>query len=93
MELMVVESLTMQNYHDICFLNLSQYRTISISTSTIVNLGAIISCSPGFPLKDPVEIAYTPNVRPRVFGWLTSEGVEGVVMEDSWTRYFGSFLP
>jgi hypothetical protein len=66
---------------------------ISISTFTTVNLGAIIACSPGHPLEDPVEIAYAPNVHPHVFGWQTPKGVEGVVMEDCWTRYFISFLP
>ncbi|KAJ7300954.1 hypothetical protein DFH08DRAFT_996544 [Mycena albidolilacea] len=35
---MGVESLTIEDYHDTCFVHLSQSRTISISTSTAVNL-------------------------------------------------------
>ncbi|KAJ7315706.1 hypothetical protein DFH08DRAFT_419117, partial [Mycena albidolilacea] len=86
-KLRVVQSLTMKEYHNICGIYLSQFRTISISTSTTVNVGAIISCSPGPPLEDPVEIAYVPNVHPRVSGWQTSGGAEGVVMEDGGMRF------
>ncbi|KAJ7300934.1 hypothetical protein DFH08DRAFT_122002 [Mycena albidolilacea] len=86
-ELMVVESLTMEEYHDICFLNLSQFRKISIFTSTTVNLGAIIACSSGDPLEGPVEIAYTPNVDFCTPRWQTTKGAERVVMENGWARF------
>jgi hypothetical protein len=89
---MVVESLTTDEYHIICFTNLSQFRTISISTSTTVNLVAIIACSSDYPLEGPIEIAYTPNVDSHIPAWQTSEGVNGAVMEDGWTRYFILFL-
>jgi hypothetical protein len=85
---MVIESLTVEEYHNICFLNLSQFRTISISISTTVNLGAIIACSSNYPLEGPIEIAYTPNVDSHIPGWQTSEGANGAVMEDGWTWYF-----
>jgi hypothetical protein len=78
---MVVESLTMGEYHYICF-NLAQYRNITISPSMTVNLGIIFSFSSGHPLEDSVEIAYMPNVGTHIFGWQTSEEAEGVVMED-----------
>ncbi|KAJ7333208.1 hypothetical protein DFH08DRAFT_304189 [Mycena albidolilacea] len=87
MKLMVVESLTTKWYHNICSIYLSQFRTISISTSKTVNLGAIISWSPGHPLKDPVEIADTPNVHTSVDVWESCEGAERVVIEDGWTRF------
>jgi hypothetical protein len=83
---MGVESLTIEDYHNICFVHLSQFRTISISPSTAVNLGAIISCSSGHPLEDPIEIAYPPYVDPDVWDWQTSEEMEEVVMEDGWTQ-------
>jgi hypothetical protein len=88
---MVVESLTTEEYHDICFINLSQIRTISISTTTTVNLGGI-SWSSGHPLEPPVEIADTPNVHTGVDVWESSEGAKEAVMEDGWTRYFILFL-
>jgi hypothetical protein len=91
-ELMVVESLTMEEYHNICFLNLSEFRTISIPTPMAVKLDAIISCSSSHPLEDPVEMAYTPNVDTGVDGWQTFEGAEGVVMKDGWTQYFILFF-
>jgi hypothetical protein len=92
MELMVFESLIMQEYHNICSFNLSQFRTISISTSMAAKPGAIISCSSGRSLEDPVEIVYAPNVDTHVYGWRTSEGANGVVMEDGWTQYFILFF-
>jgi hypothetical protein len=88
---MVVESLTMEEYHNICLFNLSRPRTISISTSATMNLGAIIACSSDHQLEDPVEIAYTLNVDSHIRGWQTSEGAEGVVMEDGWMRYLTLF--
>jgi hypothetical protein len=87
---MGIESLTMEDYHNICFFNLPQFRTISIFTSTTVNLGAIIACSSGDPLEGPVEIAYTPNVGSYILGWQTSKGAERVV--NGWARYFILFL-
>ncbi|KAJ7319396.1 hypothetical protein DFH08DRAFT_942312 [Mycena albidolilacea] len=81
-ELMVVESLTMEEYHNICVINLSQSRMIFIPTSTTVN--------PDYPLKGPVEIAYMPNVDSLNAGWHTSEGANGTVMEDGWTRDFST---
>jgi hypothetical protein len=89
---MVVESLPTEEYHDICFLNLSQFRTISISTSMTVNLGAITSWSPGHSLEDPVEIADKPNVHTSVEVWESSEGAKGAVMVDGGMRYFILFL-
>jgi hypothetical protein len=89
---MVVESLKTEVYHNICFFNLSRPRNISISTYIAVKPGAIISSSSGHPLEDPVEIAYTPDVDIPVYGWQTFKGVEGVVMEDGWMRYFIYFL-
>jgi hypothetical protein len=57
-----------------------------------VNLGARIACSSDYPLKDPVEIAYMPNVDTHIPGWKNSEGAEGVVVEDGWTQYFILFF-
>jgi hypothetical protein len=89
---MVIESLTMEEYHNICFYSLHQFRMISIPTSTTVNLGTIISCSLDYPLEGPVEIAYMPNVDSHNAGWHTSKGANGAVMEDGWTRYFILFF-
>jgi hypothetical protein len=89
---MVVESLTMEHYHDICFLNLSQFRTITISTSTTANLGVIVACSSDYPLEDPVKIEYAPNVDAHFYSWQTSDGMRGVAMKDGWTRYFISIF-
>jgi hypothetical protein len=52
---------------------------ISISTSTTVNLGAIIACSSDYPPDGPVEIAYMSNMDSDIPGWQTSEGANGAV--------------
>jgi hypothetical protein len=90
---MVVESLTTEEYHNICGSYLSQAQMISIPTSTTVNLGAIITCSSDYLLEHPVEIAYAPNLdSDDVIGWHSFEGAKGLVVEDGWMRYFILFL-
>jgi hypothetical protein len=91
-QLLVFESLTTEEYHNICGIHLSQFRIISISTSTTVKPGTVVSWFPGHPLKDLVEIAYAPNVDAHYYSWQTSDGVRGVAMEDGWTRYFILFF-
>ncbi|KAJ7315696.1 hypothetical protein DFH08DRAFT_755182, partial [Mycena albidolilacea] len=86
-DLVVIESLTMYDYHNICFTNLSQFQTISISASMTVKPGTIVSRSPGHPLEDPVEIAYAPNMETFFYSRQTSDGMRGVAMEDGWTQF------
>jgi hypothetical protein len=86
MEVMVVESLTKEEYHRICFVNLSRNRYISTSISMTVKPGAIIACSLDYPLEDPVEIAVLPNENSAfIYNWESSKEAVGVVM-DGWTR-------
>jgi hypothetical protein len=86
---MVIGSLTMGVYHNICILDLSPLQRIFISTSENVKPGAI-QCShySDNPLEDPIEIASAPNLVLWDFAWQTSVGATGVVIEDGWTRYF-----
>ncbi|KAJ7227982.1 hypothetical protein B0H12DRAFT_1328542 [Mycena haematopus] len=81
---MVFELLTLEQYHGICSNNLGQDQFIFFPTSTLVNLGAVFSTSSGV-LKDPVEIA-SFNPDSYLNSWETSEGDEGVVMGNGWTR-------
>ncbi|KAJ7031845.1 hypothetical protein C8F04DRAFT_1185548 [Mycena alexandri] len=57
-----IDSLTLELYHEICYWDLSQSRSVSISTPVTLNLGAVISCTSGKKLEDLVETASLPNV-------------------------------
>jgi hypothetical protein len=84
----VIETLTLKQYHEICYWNLAKFNNTSTCTTT-VNLGAVISCSSGNQLRDLVEVASLPHIdldrstrRWQAYGW------EGNVMDDGWTWYF-----
>ncbi|KAJ7038862.1 hypothetical protein C8F04DRAFT_1087784 [Mycena alexandri] len=88
-EAMIINALTLDQYHRICYYELSQTREISISTSPMVNLGAVISSSSGTQLEDFLEIAFLPIAQrladePR---WIIARGSDGDLMEDGWTRF------
>jgi hypothetical protein len=87
-EAVVINSLTLEQYHQICYWNLSHRRIISISPEMTVNLGAIIPYFSTGQLQDWVEIALLPDVDPRCGGW---RGADGEVLEDGWTRCFICF--
>jgi hypothetical protein len=82
-EAMVIDSLTLKEFHEICYWDLSRFRNISISNSVTVNLGGIIICSSDDQLQDWVEIVSLPNIK--VYGgcWW---GAEGEVMGNGRTR-------
>ncbi|KAF7377041.1 hypothetical protein MSAN_00122200 [Mycena sanguinolenta] len=86
---MVVDSLTLEQYHRICDLNLRQRRRFYLSASTTVNLGAVFRCS-SYPLEDSVEIAFSfsPSAEAlRLCDWRTFKGSTGEVMPNGWTRF------
>jgi hypothetical protein len=80
---MAINSLTLKQYHEICYFNLAQGRTLSVSSYVIVNLGAVIDCSSGDQLQDWVEVASLPDVEVRRGRWY---GPGGEVMANGWTR-------
>ncbi|KAF8190660.1 hypothetical protein K438DRAFT_914088 [Mycena galopus ATCC 62051] len=80
---MVIDALTLQEYHKICRTYLKSYRTISIPTHVTVNFGAVLSCYQGDEREALGEIAFLPDVEASASGWY---GAEGEVMENGWTR-------
>jgi hypothetical protein len=82
-EAIVIDSLTLETYHEICYWELSRPRTITISPGATVNLGAVIACSPADQLHDWMEIASLPDVEVRCGDW---HGADGEVIADGWTR-------
>jgi hypothetical protein len=87
LEAAVLDLLTLEEYHEICYWQFSLGRDVSVCNPITVNPGALISCSSGNRLEDLVEIAFLPRTdsgpnRPR---WDTAGS--GVVVENGWTRY------
>jgi hypothetical protein len=90
MEATVNASLTLEQYHRVCYWNLPQIHNVSIPASVTVNLAAVISCSSGKKLEDLVEIASLPDVGSPSgrFHWnLIGTVAEGDVLDNGWTRY------
>ncbi|KAF7337103.1 hypothetical protein MVEN_02147900 [Mycena venus] len=83
---MVSESLTLEQYHSICRWDLRQYQIFTISASSTVNLGAVMSYPPGNLYEDSVEIASLSDVFIHQDRWKISEKSIGEAMEDGWTR-------
>ncbi|KAJ6526059.1 hypothetical protein B0H19DRAFT_1385801 [Mycena capillaripes] len=86
---MVIDSLTVDQYHHICYWELSRFRSASGFAPTMtVNLRAIIFCS-GNQLEDSFEVALMPDVEVFRGPWNAS-GTLGEIMEDGWTRFSSS---
>ncbi|KAF7374120.1 hypothetical protein MSAN_00293200 [Mycena sanguinolenta] len=89
MEAGVIESLTLEQYHEVCFWDLSRRRYVSaISRSGIVNLGAVMFW-PSAKLSDMVEVAHLPTAELDLsaYRWYTTGEQVGTIMEDGWTRF------
>jgi hypothetical protein len=83
-ETMVIDSLTIEQYNDIGYYDLSQRRTITVSADVEVNLSGVFVCSSGDQLDDCVPIAAMPDAAVDMGHW---RGAEGVVMDSGWSRY------
>jgi hypothetical protein len=79
----VINSLTVEQFHSICYWNLSRRRTITVSTNETATLGAILACSSNNQLDVSAEIAFLPDVGIYRPCWC---GAEGEVMNDGWLR-------
>jgi hypothetical protein len=84
-EALAIDSLTLEQYHKICYWTLSRPRHIYCSASATVNLSAIVACAPGHRLEDSVQMALLPDAEVYLGHWT---GMAGQVNEDGWTRYY-----
>jgi hypothetical protein len=91
-EAMVIASLTLQRFHDICYWNLSQCRNFDCPAFTTVNLTTIIACASEDRLEDSVEIALLSDAEVSLGDWIAAAGATGEVMESGWTRYYDFIL-
>jgi hypothetical protein len=91
-EVIAIESLTLEQYHKICYWNLSRPRNLYWSTSVTVNLNAIIVCCSGDQLEEMVEIALLPDAEIFLDDWTTAARATREVTEDGWTWYYDFIL-
>ncbi|KAJ6555810.1 hypothetical protein B0H19DRAFT_136683 [Mycena capillaripes] len=82
----IIESLTLEQYHDICYYFLGHVQFTNISIPITLNLGKVICCPSGNWLEDSVEIAWLPNTTISSLWWDTPSETAKQITEDGWTR-------
>ncbi|KAJ6555807.1 hypothetical protein B0H19DRAFT_1376839 [Mycena capillaripes] len=85
-EAKIIESLTLEQYHHICYQFLRHFRFTNISIPITLNLGKVICCPSGNWLEDSVEIAWLPNTTISSLWWDTPSETAKQITEDGWTR-------
>ncbi|KAJ7679381.1 hypothetical protein DFH06DRAFT_509690 [Mycena polygramma] len=80
-EATVIDSLTLEEYQAICFSNLSQCETITLSTSMLMYLGAVYS----YPLQEMIASLRTVELCPCC--WETRREAPEEIIADGWTRF------
>jgi hypothetical protein len=90
-EAIAVDALTLEQYHEICYWDLSQRRHVC-STAATVTLNAIMVCPSGDQLEDSIEIAFSPDGEVYQGNWETTRGAYREVVEGGWTRYYNFIL-
>ncbi|KAF7377123.1 hypothetical protein MSAN_00131300 [Mycena sanguinolenta] len=87
---MAIESLTIEQYHHICEMNLARHRHLHISGSALAaKLGSVFCCSSKDLLENLVEIASFFNLDAHPGRWSVPDGV-GEFMNEGWTRFRSS---
>ncbi|KAJ7677086.1 hypothetical protein DFH06DRAFT_618287 [Mycena polygramma] len=83
-EVLVIDTLTLEAYHTICHGLLGTTSSIDIRAGVTVHLGAVISR----PTNDLFsEIASLPDAGLEVWGWQNPARVHSEPMENGWTRF------
>ncbi|KAJ6512529.1 hypothetical protein C8R45DRAFT_890260 [Mycena sanguinolenta] len=88
-EATIINTLTMNQYHSICYWGVSVLRSMSISPSVSVNIGSVFNYASEDSFDDMVEVARLPNARlsPHVSWENGEEGAHGELMANGWTRF------
>ncbi|KAF7374219.1 hypothetical protein MSAN_00304200 [Mycena sanguinolenta] len=86
----VIDSLTLHQYHEISYWELSVFQNLPLSTPATVSLGSVFNCSSDDTFDDMVEIACLPNAKlsyDPTWNGLGSWSCFGELMADGWTRF------
>lgn len=78
----MINSIALQDYHDICCFHLSRWHNLSISTNVPVKLQSIRHFS-GLEYEKSFEIAFAPDCGVDDGGWST----EDPIIERLWNPY------
>ncbi|KAJ6566328.1 hypothetical protein B0H19DRAFT_709190 [Mycena capillaripes] len=84
---MIIENLTLRNYHEICALHLHHFRGTTISTPIHVNLGTVVLWPSTNRFEDSVAIAFSPNAKTYPQQWEATGRAPGERTENGWTRF------
>ncbi|KAJ7245085.1 hypothetical protein C8J57DRAFT_1363010 [Mycena rebaudengoi] len=87
MQAIVIDSLTLKQYHRICDWNLSNARIISTSSCIVVTVGAVLYCPLSNRLEDSVRIPSLLDLNISSGVWANIQGMEGELSENGWTRF------
>jgi hypothetical protein len=87
-EAIAIDSLTIEQYHKICYWNLSRHRNLYCPASATVTLSTIIACPLEDRLEDSLKIALLPERKVYLGDWRTAAGATGEVTDGGWTWYY-----
>ncbi|KAF7359780.1 hypothetical protein MVEN_00702900 [Mycena venus] len=86
---MVIDTLTLQAYHDTCAYNLSHFKNVSVSTHIPVRLGSLVCCSSSNQPEGWIVISSVP-LSLCIGHWRSSNDTRGDEMGNGWTRFCSS---
>ncbi|KAF7337136.1 hypothetical protein MVEN_02151600 [Mycena venus] len=86
-EAMVIDTLTLEGYYNVCALILSRMHSVVLSLSMIVNVGAVVFWPEDDVLEHWVEIASLADAEIHVFLWHSHGKGYGEKLENGWTRF------
>jgi hypothetical protein len=84
----IITSISLQDYHSICYFHLNQWHRFSISTNVPVKLGSIRQFS-GLEYENSLEITFVPNLGVYDQGWST----KNPIIKDNWNPYVQHVVP
>lgn len=97
----VINSLTLEQYHEICYWNFPRFHSLSTSPAAIIKYSTVVSCSLG---QQPMELTEIASVRQldldvgQAFKWFSMRPPDldgcwinsmryGDILGNGWTRY------
>ncbi|KAJ7349851.1 hypothetical protein DFH08DRAFT_958799 [Mycena albidolilacea] len=86
LEAIVVESLTLEQYHEICTEDLS-HTLWGVRTPVSATSGDVVFCPSAGQLEDRVQIAALPDAKDSFYPWDIKGAKRGEVMRDGYTRF------
>ncbi|KAF7374223.1 hypothetical protein MSAN_00304900 [Mycena sanguinolenta] len=88
-EAIIINSLSLDQYHSICYRELSIYHYLLISPSVTIDIGSVSNYATDDTGDDTLQIAWVPNPKLPYLRWYSdSRRSFGELMADGWTRFY-----